>query len=123
MSDLMIGRRGLSQATTVPAFFNGSPVELWTWTHTADNALSVTVNGQTLCLDAYNNQTTPGTKVEIWACNGGANQQWSIDPNGTVTGIQSGLFLGVNGASTANGALVQLWNCTSGSNQQWKLGG
>ena len=93
------------------------------WTHTANNALSVTVNGQTLCLDAYNNQTTPGTKVEIWACNGGPNQQWSIDPNGTVTGIQSGLCLDVNGASTANGALVQLWNCTSGSNQQWKLGG
>jgi alpha-galactosidase len=30
------------------------------------------------CLDAFNNQTTPGTKVEIWSCNGQSNQQWTL---------------------------------------------
>ena len=33
--------------------------------------------GATECLDVYNNQTAPGTRVELWPCNGGANQQWS----------------------------------------------
>ena len=64
----------------------------------------------------------PGTKVEIWPCNGGANQQWSINSNGTITGVQSGLCLDVTGASTANGALVELWTCNGQSNQQWSLG-
>jgi hypothetical protein len=30
------------------------------------------------CLDAYDNETTPGTKIEIWGCGGGANQQWRL---------------------------------------------
>ncbi len=73
-------------------------------------------------MDAYNNQTTPGTKVEIWSCNGGANQQWQLNANGTITSVQSGLCLDVAGASTANGALVELWTCNGQSNQQWTLG-
>lgn len=28
------------------------------------------------CLDANGRSTTPGAKVEIWNCNGGAGQQW-----------------------------------------------
>ena len=75
-----------------------------------------------MCLDAFNNQTTPRTKVEIWGCNGGQNQQWRLNSNGTITGVQSGLCLDVTGASTANGALVELYTCNGGSNQQWILG-
>ena len=51
----------------------------------------------------------------IWSCNGGANQQWNVNSNGTITGVQSGLCLDVTGASTANGALVELWTCNGGS--------
>jgi alpha-galactosidase len=75
-----------------------------------------------MCLDAYDNQTSPGTKVETWSCNGQANQQWTFNANGTITGTQSGLCLDVTGASTANGALAELWTCNGGSNQQWTLG-
>jgi endo-1,4-beta-xylanase len=75
-----------------------------------------------LCLGAYDNQTAAGTKVETWPCNGGANQQWLVNSNGTVTGVQSGLCLDVTGASTADGALAELWTCNGGSNQQWTLG-
>jgi hypothetical protein len=70
-------------------------------------------------LDAYNHQTTPGTKVEVWDCNGGANQQWRLNSDGSITGVQSGLCLDVTGAGTANGTLVQLWTCHGGSNQKW----
>jgi hypothetical protein len=30
-----------------------------------------------LCLDANGQATANGTKVQLWTCNGGANQKWS----------------------------------------------
>ena len=50
------------------------------------------------------------------------NQQWTVNSNGTITGVQSGLCLDVTGASTAEGALVDLWTCNGQTNQQWTLG-
>jgi hypothetical protein len=49
--------------------------------------------------------------VQIWPCNGGTNQQWNVNSNGTITGVQSGLCLDVSGASTTDGALIDLWTC------------
>ena len=45
------------------------------------------------CLDANGKGTTNGTAVIIWDCNGQANQQWNVNSNGTITGVQSGLCL------------------------------
>jgi hypothetical protein len=30
------------------------------------------------CLDDPASSTTPGTQVQIWDCNGGANQKWTL---------------------------------------------
>ncbi|NUO58039.1 MAG: RICIN domain-containing protein, partial [Hamadaea sp.] len=30
-----------------------------------------------LCLDAAGTATANGTKIQLWACTGGGNQQWS----------------------------------------------
>lgn len=30
-----------------------------------------------LCLDVTGQQTANGTLIEIWTCNGGANQRWT----------------------------------------------
>ncbi len=92
------------------------------WTHTAANQLTVVNGGSTMCLDASGQGTSPGTKVLTWSCNGQANQQWQVNANGTVTGVQSGLCLDVSGAATGNGTPVQLWTCNGQSNQQWRLG-
>jgi len=35
--------------------------------------------GATECLDVYGSNTAPGTKVELWPCDGGANQKWTIE--------------------------------------------
>jgi hypothetical protein len=91
------------------------------WTYTAAKQLTVTVSGQTLCLDAYNQGTANGTKVDISGCTGHANQQWNLNGDGSITGVQSGLCLDVTNKSTANGALIQLWTCWGGSNEQWAL--
>jgi hypothetical protein len=73
------------------------------------------------CLDAFGQGTTNGTTVVIWDCNGGSNQQWNINANGTITGVQSGLCLDASGVGTVNGTKIILWNCTGGANQQWSL--
>ncbi len=57
--------------------------------------------------------------MEIWDCNGGANQQWTLNADGTVVGRESGLCLDVTGAGTANGSPVEIWTCNGGSNQEW----
>ena len=93
-----------------------------TWTHTSGGALTVTVGGTQMCLDANGRGTSPGTKAIIWSCNGQTNQQWNLNGDGTVTGVQSGLCLDVTGAATADGSPVELWTCNGGSNQQWRLG-
>jgi len=71
------------------------------------------------CLDANGQGTSAGTKVILWTCNGQPNQQWKLNINGTITGMQSGLCLDVSGAATGNGSLIQLWTCTGATNQQW----
>ena len=71
------------------------------------------------CLDVPGQSQTNGTQVEIWDCNGGTNQQWTLNSDGTLRGTQSGLCLHVTGAATGNNTPVELWSCTGGTNQQW----
>jgi hypothetical protein len=71
------------------------------------------------CLDAYGQGTNNGTSVVIWDCNGQANQQWNVNTNGTITGVQSGLCLDATGAGTSNGTKIILWSCGGQANQQW----
>ena len=54
----------------------------------------------------------------IWDCNGQTNQQWNVNANGTITGVQSGLCLDANGGGPPTAPVI-LWTCNGGSNQQW----
>ena len=64
---------------------------------------------------------TNGTPVIIWDCNGQTNQQWNVNADGTITGVQSGLCLDASAFGTANGTKIQLWQCLNGANQKWTL--
>ncbi|MEV0136814.1 ricin-type beta-trefoil lectin domain protein, partial [Dactylosporangium sp. NPDC050688] len=63
--------------------------------------------------------TANGTAVVIYDCNGGTNQQWNLNSNGSITGTASGRCLDVVQNGTANGSRIQLWDCTGGANQVW----
>ncbi|MFI5916837.1 RICIN domain-containing protein [Dactylosporangium sp. NPDC051541] len=71
------------------------------------------------CLGARHRQRHPGHHLGLqwWS-----DQQWNVNANGTITGVESGLCLDVTGAATASGTLAQLWACNNGGNQQWRLG-
>ncbi|HEY2672248.1 MAG TPA: RICIN domain-containing protein [Rugosimonospora sp.] len=76
--------------------------------------------GSNRCLDAYNNQTANGTKVEIWDCNGGANQQWTLTPSGQLQ-VYGTKCLDAYNNQTTNGTIVELWDCNGQTNQQWRM--
>jgi alpha-galactosidase len=71
------------------------------------------------CLDAEGNGTANGTRVIVWTCGTGTNQQWSMQDDGTIRGVQSGKCVDVNEAATANNTPLILWTCTAAANQRW----
>jgi hypothetical protein len=70
-----------------------------------------------LCLDDRDNSASDGAIVQVWKCNGLANQSWQVWNDGTIR--HNGLCLDAVGYGTANGTKVQLWACTGGANQKW----
>jgi Ricin-type beta-trefoil lectin domain-like len=75
------------------------------------------------CLDAdLSTINANGTKVQLWDCWGGKNQQWRANNDGTIVNVQSGRCLDADlGTINTNGAKVQLWDCWRGENQKWSI--
>jgi lysophospholipase L1-like esterase len=106
----------------VPGSANGTAVQLQdcagaTWT---PNGKQLTAFGSK-CLDASGQGTADGTPVIIWDCSGQANQQWTVNADGTITGVQSGRCLDATGQGTASGTKLVLWTCNGQANQKWTL--
>lgn len=83
-------------------------------------------------LDVPHLSTTPGTLIQQYPFNGGANQQWTIrrvlSGNRTpypyayeIVSANSGLVLDVPNLSTTPGTLIQQYPPNSGTNQQWRF--
>jgi hypothetical protein len=108
----------------------------YTATYTSDNpgivssagSVTVTVAARTysgtirlpkmgLCLDDRNNSSSDGAVVQVWKCNGSANQSWQVYSDGTIR--HNGLCLDAVNDGTANGTKVQLWFCNVSPNQKW----
>ena len=113
---------------------NGAKVQLWacngwdnqSWIfvpnpkfgpyfYTIENAHS----GQ--CLDGdLNTIGSNGTKVQLWACNSGANQSFAWNPGNTLQAYLDGQCLdGDLNTIGTNGTKVQLWDCNGWDNQSW----
>ncbi|MFJ3929027.1 ThuA domain-containing protein [Streptomyces sp. NPDC090029] len=71
-----------------------------------------------MCVDADAHGTANGTKVQLWQCNGGANQTWDV-VDGTVRSL--GKCMNVHGGSVDDGAVVELWDCNGSPAQRWSL--
>ncbi|PSL52040.1 type 1 glutamine amidotransferase [Saccharothrix carnea] len=69
------------------------------------------------CVDVNGGGTADGTKVQLWTCNSGANQRWTVSGS-TVKALDRCL----DAAGTANGAAVRLWTCHGGGGQNWTAG-
>ncbi|MEN3614668.1 PQQ-dependent sugar dehydrogenase [Plantactinospora sp. ZYX-F-223] len=71
------------------------------------------------CVDVNGGSTADGAKIQLWACNGGTNQQWTRNGN---TWRSLGKCMGVAGGATADGSLVQLSTCNGAGGQNWTAG-
>ncbi|HEU5427210.1 MAG TPA: arabinofuranosidase catalytic domain-containing protein [Actinocrinis sp.] len=75
------------------------------------------------CLDVNGMSTTAGTQMQIWSCNGGANQIWTHTASNQLT-VYSGsslMCLDASGQGTTNGTKAIIWSCNGQTNQQWTL--
>ncbi|MBX7267646.1 ThuA domain-containing protein [Micromonospora sp. Llam7] len=69
------------------------------------------------CLEAAGGSSANGTQIQIWSCNDGTNQQWTVTPNSTINALNK--CLDINAGSATNGTKIQLWTCNGGPNQNW----
>jgi alpha-galactosidase len=71
------------------------------------------------CLDVDNGTATPGTQLEIWDCNGGTNQAYTLTAAGELRAVGGTMCLDASGQGTTAGTQVITWNCNGQTNQQW----
>ncbi|MET8039329.1 ricin-type beta-trefoil lectin domain protein [Micromonospora sp. NPDC005215] len=74
--------------------------------------------GSNRCLDVNGASQADGSVVQIWDCNGGANQQWTLTSSNQLT-IYGNKCLDVSG--TASGGRARIMTCNGGSGQQWRV--
>ncbi|MEV4351047.1 ricin-type beta-trefoil lectin domain protein [Actinoplanes sp. NPDC049596] len=73
--------------------------------------------GSNRCLDVNGQSQADGAVVQIWDCNGGANQRWTATSSNQLT-VYGNKCLDAPG--TAEGTRVQIYACNGGANQQWR---
>ncbi|MEU4335420.1 endo-1,4-beta-xylanase [Micromonospora lupini] len=76
-------------------------------------------------LDVYERSTTDGARIDQWARNDGAWQQWQFVDSGSgyyrLKSRNSGKVLDVSNRSTADSAPIVQWSDGNGTNQQFRL--
>ena len=73
----------------------------------------------TACADVYKESTQDGAPVVLWSCNGGSNQQYAWQTNGSVTVYGSKCL--TTSSRGRNGEKVTISTCNGSAGQQWKL--
>ena len=79
-------------------------------------------NQSSKCLDVPSVSDTNGTQLEIYTCNAGTNQEYTLQPNGEITvysGSSEKCLDAYNEGKTA-GTIVDIYTCNGGSNQLWQ---
>ncbi|NEA44042.1 ricin-type beta-trefoil lectin domain protein [Streptomyces sp. SID11385] len=74
------------------------------------------------CVDTDGgNSYLPGTKEQIWDCNGGFNQMITPTSTGELRTMGATECLDVYENGTTPGTKVSQWNCHGGSSQKWTV--
>ncbi|MHC3474464.1 RICIN domain-containing protein [Streptomyces sp. 7R007] len=76
--------------------------------------------GSGRCLDVPGLNESNGTPTEIWDCNAGVNQQWTLTSARELR-VYGDKCLDATGHGTYNGTPVEIWSCNGGGDQQWTL--
>lgn len=73
------------------------------------------------CLDVNGSSSAPGTRVQIWECNGGTNQVWTRTGPGQLTVFGGTRCMAPLNNQTSQGTQVVIAPCDGGADQQWRF--
>ena len=73
------------------------------------------------CVDVAGANTTNGTPVQLYDCNGTNAQNWTVASDGSLKAL--GKCMDVTGGLTTNGTKVQLYDCNGTGAQKWHASG
>ncbi|WPB74506.1 ricin-type beta-trefoil lectin domain protein [Archangium violaceum] len=90
-------------------------------TLTTSGGQAIVSNWNGKCIDIPNSNTTDGTPLQMWDCNGTGAQRWTFYSDGTVRAL--GKCMDVAWGSRDNGAVIQLVACNGNPAQQFVLSG
>jgi len=116
-------RRGARAAVLIAAIATAAATSLAAIGPAAAGTGAIHAVGASKCLDVPSASTTPGVQLQIWTCNGGVNQTWTLTSTGALT-VYSGssqLCMDAYAHQTSPGTKVETWTCNGGTNQQWKV--
>lgn len=74
------------------------------------------------CLDVPGSSTTNGTQLDVYSCNAGGNQEFTLAPNGEITvysGSSEKCLDAYQQGKTAD-TIVDVYTCGGGANQLWQ---
>ncbi|MEU3644719.1 ricin-type beta-trefoil lectin domain protein [Lentzea sp. NPDC034063] len=72
------------------------------------------------CADINGNTITNGTQAQLWDCNGGEQQTFTLTTRKELV-VYGNKCLDAWDHGTTNGTKVAIYECTGGTNQQWNL--
>ncbi|MEU7881394.1 non-reducing end alpha-L-arabinofuranosidase family hydrolase [Microbispora bryophytorum] len=94
------------------------------WAMPASAAAAPLVSAQSgRCLDVTGNTDAQGTGLQIWDCNGQANQAFEFTSSGELRTFNGTRCVDAYGQGTTNGTQVVIWSCNGQNNQKWHLNG
>jgi hypothetical protein len=102
---------------TVTVFYPGGSVDVDSESVTVQRWPTSITNPANMCVDVRGGNSANGTPVQLWTCNGTAEQQLTTQPDGTIHVL--GKCLDVSGNGIASGTAVQLQDCNGFGGETW----
>ncbi|MEU8820035.1 ricin-type beta-trefoil lectin domain protein [Actinoplanes sp. NPDC048796] len=110
---------GTSDSTpTKPAAIKPPPAQTAT-VRAVSGAGSIVEYATGRCLDVTDGAYGSNPQLQIWDCNGGPNQAWTLYSDGTIRAFNR--CMTAQGANTQNGTKIILSTCTGGAAQRFTL--
>ncbi|MEV4300186.1 arabinofuranosidase catalytic domain-containing protein [Microbispora rosea] len=91
------------------------------WSAPASAAVAPLVSASSgRCLDVAGNTDALGTGLQIWDCNGQANQAFEFTSAGELRTFNGTRCVDAYGQGTSPGTKAVIWSCNGQANQKWR---
>ena len=101
--------------------------ELWYFHNVGGQNYTIASTAANQCLAIGGAKLTDSATALVWTCYGGAEQIWTMVPEGTngrtfeIVNLNSGKCLAIGAAQKQAGAGAIQWTCDNGAEQAWQI--